>query len=330
MDPNTYQRELTLTVQADFDRARRKAFLADMFNTMRGEGKWLLSFEEVSKNLSITGQNYAGLQQVPVASIVGSVDRYQDFNRTFLPVQNHTRPRWESIDRATLTDVALPPVQLYRVSNIYFVKDGNHRVSVAKEKGQEYLDAEVIDCPVNVTLEPNSDPRDLIRLGEYARFLQHTHLDKLRPGVNITFTTLGRYDELLEHISGHRWYMGIDRQHPIEWEEALLDWYDNVYMPVVNAVQEYGVLDDFPGRTTADLYLWVMDHRWYIREDTGHDMGPTTGVLSYDTKYASWTRKVLRSLRRFQRAASQPLKLSARRTASVKKQSPEIVDSKDG
>src|SRR5207249_10794535 len=113
-----------------------------------------LSFEEVQRALPIHGQVYKGIQQVPLADIVGSVDRYQDFDRHFLPTQSFTRPRWESVDIANLTDVTLPPVQLYRVGDVYFVKDGNHRVSVAKEKGMEFIDAEVIECPTTVPL-PN-------------------------------------------------------------------------------------------------------------------------------------------------------------------------------
>ena len=72
---------------------------------------------------------------------------------------------------------------------------------------------------------------------------------KLRPGVNITFTSLGRYDVLLEHISAHRWYMGIEQDRPIEWQEAVLDWYDNIYLPVVNVISEKNILAEFPGRS---------------------------------------------------------------------------------
>ena len=61
---------------------------------------------------------------MPVSAIVGSVDRYHDFSRAFLPIQTQTRPRWESVDRAALTDVALPPIQVYKVGSAYFVKDG--------------------------------------------------------------------------------------------------------------------------------------------------------------------------------------------------------------
>lgn len=311
--------------QQDFERAHRRAFIQDMLASLKREPNWLLSFDDLKNQLPIKGQYYRGLHQVPTAQIVGSVDRYHDFNRAFLPTQTHTRPRWESVDRATLSDVALPPVQLYKVGDIYFVKDGNHRVSVAREKGADFIDAEVIEMEIPVSLTRVPDPRELIRLGEYARFLNQTRLDKICSGAAIEFSSLGRYDVLLDHISAHRWYMGIDQKREVSWEEAVADWYDNIYAPVSNVIKEYNILRNFPGRTVGDLYLWIMDFRWYLRENTGQDMGAQTAALSYDAQYAKWTRRVLRSLRRFNEAAARPFVISARMIARALKASDEIV-----
>jgi hypothetical protein len=311
-DTDIMSRTVSQIAQNDFERAHRKAFMQALLSSLRREPNWLISFEEVKSQLPFRGQHYRGVQQVPVKDIIGSVDRYRDFNRAFLPTQTFTRPRWESVDRAALTDVSLPPVQLYKVDDVYFVKDGNHRVSVAREKGIEYIDADVIEMDTPVSLATLHDARDLIRLGEYARFLDQTKLDKLRPGMCIEFSTLGRYDVLIDHISAHRWYMGIDQDHPISWEEAVLDWYDNVYMPLDRVIRESNILRNFPGRTVGDLYLWIMDHRWYLRENTGQEVGLETAALSYDAKYATWTRRVLRSLRRFNEAAARPFVVTGR------------------
>jgi hypothetical protein len=315
MQESEYSPHVAKIAREDFERARRKAFLNDLMATLGRRPNWLMAFEEVQRSIPIKGQTYRGMQEVPVAAIVGSVDRYHDFDRAFLPTQTQTRPRWESVDRAALTDVVLPPVQLYKVGGAYFVKDGNHRVSVAKEKGAGYIDAEVIELVTTVPLTPDTDPADLIRMGEYAYFLEKTNLDKLRPGLDIRFTSLGRYDVLLEHISAHRWYMGIEQDRPIDWQEAVLDWYDNIYMPVVKAIEDNHILDEFPGRTAADLYLWIMDHRWYLREETGRDMGPQTAAISYTENYGPWTRRVLRYLRRLQVAATRPFVVTAQRLA---------------
>jgi hypothetical protein len=323
---NTHNRYAAQTAAQDFERARRKAFLNDILATLRRQPNWLLSFDEVQRALSIESQHYRGLQTVPVNQIVGSVDRYHDFDRRFLPTQRNTRPRWESVDIATLTDVTLPPVQLYKVGGAYFVKDGNHRVSVAKEKGATDIDAEVIECVTTVPLSPNTDPRELLHLAERARFLKCTQLDKQRDVSKIGFTTLGRYDVLLEHISAHRWFMGIEQDRPIEWEEAVLDWFDNIYLPMIEEIEEKQILADFPRHTPGDLYLWIMDFRWYLRESSGEDIGPESATLSYSEKHAAWTRKVLRGLRRLQEAASQPLALRRRRVEDAKSKGPETRD----
>jgi uncharacterized protein DUF4032 len=321
MEDSTYRRAVAQMASTDFDRARRKAFFNELETIFRGKPSALVSFEEVERILPLQGQYYRGVQHVPISSVVGSVNRYRDFDREFLPVQSHTRPRWESVDIANMTDVNLPPVQLYKVDNVYFVKDGNHRISVAREKGVDFIDAEVIECPTTVPVTHIGDQQDLLRLAEYARFLEQTRLDKLRDNVCIEFTSLGRYDVLLEHISAHRWYMGIEQKRPIEWEEAVLDWYDNIYMPLVNAIRDTHILDHFPGHTEGDLYLWIMDHRWYLTQNTGEDVGPITATLSYDASYTRWTRKIMRFMRRLHEAATRPLVISGQRIARALKAS---------
>src|SRR6476660_10517880 len=111
---SNYDRSIAQIASTDFDRARRKAFVNELEALFLRRPSALVSFEEVQRLLPLQGQYYRGMQQVPVDSIVGSVNRYKDFDREFLPVQSHTRPRWESVDIANLTDVSLPPVQLYK------------------------------------------------------------------------------------------------------------------------------------------------------------------------------------------------------------------------
>ncbi len=311
MDPNT--RYLAGVARDDFDRARRKAFLSEVASFLGRRPNALLSFEQVQQALPMHSQIYRGIQQVPVAAINGSVDRYQDFDRNFLPTQTHTRPRWEAIDRATLALESLPPIQLYQVGELYFVKDGNHRVSVARERGQETIDAEVIECPTNVPISADTDTAGLLHLTEYARFLEQTGLDKVRPGVSIRFSTLGRFDTLLEHISAHRWYMGIDQHREISWIDAVCDWYDHIYNPLVQVIAEAGILKDFAGHTAADLYLWIMDYRYYLEQNTGQQLGPATAALSYDAEYGRWTRRVARRLNRLLGQATKPLVVSTDR-----------------
>ena len=255
--------------RAGFGTARRKAFWNEILSLLSGRPNRLLSWDEVRDKLGIRGQVYRGMQTVPVDKIIGSVGRYRDFDRVFLPTQDRTADRWRSIARAHYDDVSLPPVKLYKIGDAYFVLDGNHRVSVARERGVEFVDAEVIEAGTRVPVTADLDAGDLEIKGEYTRFLERTRLDELRPDQRIEFTIGGGYDRLLEHIAVHRYFMGLERQRFILEDEAVCDWYDNLYLPLVRIIREKDVLADFPGRTEADLYLWIMDHQHYLRERFG-------------------------------------------------------------
>jgi hypothetical protein len=201
---------------------------------------------------------------VPLKQIVGSVNRYTEFDRAFLPLQTHTAERWRRVNRAWYEDVSLPPVLLYKVGDVYFVVDGNHRVSVAREQGQEYIDAEVRECQVKVPVTSDLEPEDLVVLGAQVEFVERTNLDQLRPQANLAITILGGYERLLEHIAVHRYFMGLDFKRDVSEPEAVEHWYDTVYLPVVSVIRQSGLLRAFPGRTEGDFYLWVMDHRHYL------------------------------------------------------------------
>lgn len=319
IEPSRQPKPIAFQAQEDFARARRKVFLDSVGAFLTRRPNELLSFETVREQLPIRSQAYRGVRAIPVARIIGSVDRYEDFNRHFLPTQTHTQARWENVDRAALGDISLPPIAVYQIGDAYFVLDGNHRVSVAREKGMVFIDAQIVELQTPLPLTPNTDVRELVRLAEYARFLEQTHLDTLRPEVCIRFTTLGRYDVLIEHISAHRWYMGVEQNRPVSWEAAVLDWYDVVYLPLVRMIEEQRILDEFPGRTAADLYLWIMDHRYYLSQEQGRPVGPRTAVLSYNRSQVAWARRVLRWTNRLLDRVGRPFVVSAQAVARALK-----------
>src|SRR5512136_3018729 len=268
MTPSTFD----AAVASDFSRARGRAFFNDIVAFLFGEDNRLLSFDAVKHSLRIGGQSYMGVRTVEVAKIVGSVDRYADFDRAFMPTQAHTAERWKSVDRAHYQSIELPPVSLYKIGDMYFVRDGHHRVSVAREQGVEFIDAEIIACETRVPLSGTLRPEDLVIVGEYADFLEKTGLDRLRPDQRITFSIPGHYSTLLQHIETHRYFLGQKQEELVPWEEAVTSWYDTLYLPVVRIIRERGVLDHFPGRTEADLYVWIMDHLYYLKEQRGPDL----------------------------------------------------------
>jgi uncharacterized ParB-like nuclease family protein len=131
--------------EMDFSRARRQALLRWIWAFLRRDfaSNQLLSFEEVKGSLRAVSQVYLGLRMVPLDKIVGSVGRYTDFDRAFLPSKGHLAERWKRIDRMMRRSGELPPVDLYKVGEAYFVLDGNHRISVARYHGVGWIDAQV-------------------------------------------------------------------------------------------------------------------------------------------------------------------------------------------
>ncbi len=281
---------------SDYDTARAKALFNSVLARLAGRPNRLLSFDQVKEKLHLRGSVYCGLQTVPVKNIIGSVDRYRDFDRAFVPAQPFTSERWKAINRAFYRDEALPPIKLYQVGEAYFVLDGHHRVSVAREHGGEFIDAEVVKVQSRVPLTPDVDARDLEILGEYDAFLDRTQLDRLRPEQNIRFTIAGCYGRLIEHIAVHRYFMGMDEQREVGEAKAVMHWYDTVYLPIVEVIREQSILADFPGRTESDLYLWLMDHMHYLRESQG-EVDTTEAAQEFAEEFSERPlNKLLRSV----------------------------------
>lgn len=283
-------------VETQFQQARRRAFWNRILRFLQGRPQQLLSFDEVKDKLHVDCQSYVGTMPVEVDKIVGSVGRYRDFDSAFLPVQSHTADRWKEIARAGREGRLLPPVQLYKVGDLYFVRDGHHRVSVAREQGVEYTDAEVIACRTRVPIAPGVSQEELDLKAEYTEFLEVTDLDRLRPEQQIEFTISGAYKILLEHIAVHRYFLGLERGGPISWQEAVLSWYDNLYRPIVEIIRQQSILAEFPGRREADLYLWIIEHHYYLQEES--EVGLADAAEEFAEEYSQRpVKKILRGVR---------------------------------
>jgi hypothetical protein len=273
-------------VGRDFEQAHRWAFVQDMLSLIRYEPVDLLPFEVVREKLHLGNKSYLGIQEIPLDQIVGSVGRYEDFTRTFMPRKTSTRPRWESID--SLTDKGgWLPIEVYKVSDTYFVRDGNHRVSVARQLGMETIEAHVWEYLSRVPLETDDDLSDLILRAEYLEFLEDTQLDHLRPDQWIILTLPGGYWELEESIAVHRHWHRREHGEEMPWLEAVADWYDNIYLPLVNKIHEEGILTYFPGRTEADLVVWALRHWEKLERAYGEDIPSDEVVKDFATRTRS-------------------------------------------
>lgn len=259
--------DITGRTRADFAHARFKAFWNNIFSILGHQPTRLLSYDDVKEKLHIGGPIYRGIRTVAVKNIIGSLNRYHQFDRAFLPLEDQIANRWENIDRAFYQDINLPPVVLYKVGEVYFVVDGHHRVSVAREKRQVDIEAEVRECSTKVNISSDLKPEDLEILGEKVTFLDRTGLDHIRPKAHVKLTIPDGFDRMLEHIAVHRYFMGLNLKRDISDEEAVAHWYDKVYKPIVNNIRRSDILKLFPGKTEGDLYLWVLDRQRYLHAE---------------------------------------------------------------
>jgi len=271
-----------------FTQARRRVFVQRIRSFFTGHPpESLLSFKEVRDKLKIRGQHYVGLQTIPLDKIVGSVGRYHEFNRAFLPTQDHIRERWKRIYEVAHSSEGFPPIDVYKIGDVYFVRDGHHRVSVVKELGATTIEATVTELDTPVPLSADVEEKDLDLKGEYATFLQETGLSAVRPDPQLQFTLPGQYQKLYEHIAVHRHFLGLREQREIPYPEALTRWYDEVYRPVIEVIREERILEDFPGRTEADLYLWIIEHQHYLGERYGEEVPLEQAAAEFSKELSS-------------------------------------------
>ncbi|POR01796.1 transcriptional regulator [Alkalispirochaeta sphaeroplastigenens] len=292
---------LEAEAREDFNRARKNAFFSQIFNLFSSDQEGLLSLQEVRETLRPRGETYKGMKTVPLDQIVGSEGRYRDFNSQFLPRYEHLRSRWQRVDLAHLTDIVLPPVSLYEVGGVYFVRDGNHRVSVARTQGVTEIDAEVVALETEIPLHGTMTRENLRKAvinHEKEDFLRRLHIPEFLPGADFTVTATGRYDELEKHIHGHKYFLNECQVVEIPLEQAIKSWYQNVYCPIVQVITQNNLMARFPDRTPTDLYLWIVRHWDQLKAQCGLDFPLDAAAEDYARHYgAGRGHRFLRSFR---------------------------------
>jgi nucleotide-binding universal stress UspA family protein len=239
-----------------------------------GRSNELLSYEDIASKLKLQGRSDKGIQSIPVDAIIGSVGRYTDFTRTFLPRHPQDQQRWANVKAMAFDLVGLPPVDVYRVSEVYFVIDGNHRVSIARQEGWKEIQAHVIEIQTDIPLTPDVRPQELIVKAEYADFLEQTGLNKTQEMLDLRITIPGGYQKLLDEISCCRCQIEEEEKHDCSLQESAENWYREIYLPFEEAVRERGMMRWFPDRTVTDLYVWMTDHRSDLEKELGWSIRP--------------------------------------------------------
>jgi hypothetical protein len=248
-------------VPSTFDRARRRETyrrLARLFR--RNPPSGLPSLDEVKDRMPMFEQRYVGIRPIEVAKIVGTAERAPNFDRDFLPKTSETRQRWQRLEKL-FRDGSLPPIAVYKVQDSYYVIDGHHRVAIAKAGKQEYIDAEVTELFSRYDIPPDADVGRLILGEQEALFMSESGLERARPNATIHLSRPNGYIELLEVIRSHGYLLSKQAGRVLSDEETAADFYDNIYVPGVEAIKREGLGDALPHATEADLFLWAWQTR---------------------------------------------------------------------
>ena len=282
-----------LWAQEDFDAARARAFRRAIGSILARRARRLHSIAPSLKAAGFEGQSYGGVQDIPLDKIAGSVapeSKTADFDANFLPLNPRLRDRWVNVYEAmVVTDV--PPIDVYRVDDKYYVIDGHRRVSVARSLDRPSIRARVINVRTRAPLPSGADAEALLRAAEYAAFLEATQLHRTRPEARLECSRLGRYDEIMSHILGHRYFLSLEQHRDFLLQEAAASWYDNVYRPIAKAIRKHHVLEQMPGWTETDIYVEVTK-RWLALSKVGAPTGPDPAIDALLAEHARpWWRR---------------------------------------
>ena len=220
---------------------------------------YVLPFEEVVDALGLRTQRSLGQRVIPLDCIVGSVDRTKEFDRGFRPTSERTRPRWERIAEAHHRGEALPPIDVYKVGELYFVQDGNHRVSVARALGHADIDAHVTEVGTEVGPEPTLTLRDLPLKSHERLFFERVPLPReLRERIRLTAPR--HYAALAEGVEawGYRTMQGCGCF--MTRGAVALAWFHEDFLPVVTSLREFGLIRE--GQSDAEAYIDVVTKRY--------------------------------------------------------------------
>ncbi len=262
-----------LDAQHDFLRARRRATLARLAARLRtgpDDVGVILPYEEVIAALGFESERALGLRVVALDSIVGTVDRARDFDRRFRPISGRVRGRWEQIAAAMRRGESMPPIDLLRVGEIHFVRDGHHRVSVARALGREDIDAYVTEVITRVGASR------AMRLGELPlKSLEREFFERvpLSAGAKaeISLSDPWDYAELAESVEAWAFRAIQDRGEPLSRRETAELWLENEYRPVVAMLREADLIRN---RTETEAYMRIVAERYRLlrTEDWSDDV----------------------------------------------------------
>lgn len=274
--------------EEDFAKARNKAFFNEIQHLLSPEEASLISLNDVKQLIRPINETYLGMKVIPIDKIIGSEGRYKDFDNNFFPKSSHLRHRWEHVDEAAIKSITLPPIKVYEIDGLYFVRDGNHRVSVAKARGTEFIDAEVVTLQSEIKLKKPNNMNDIVKqIINYEKrlFYAETSFGDITDFWCLDFSRAGRYDVIYNHILTHKYFLNQQQKDEVSMEDAILSWFTKVYVPIISTIQKKKILKKFPKRTYSDLYVWIVRY-W---DDLKHKFG--NNEIPIDLAVEDFTKK---------------------------------------
>ncbi|MEA2374489.1 MAG: hypothetical protein QOD53_952 [Thermoleophilaceae bacterium] len=253
----------TNDAQSDFSRARRQHALSTLAARLRrdpGDVDLILPFDEVVEALGRVSQQNLGLQTIRLDSIVGTVGRTRDFDRSFRPTSNRTRPRWERIANAQRRGKDMPPISVYRIGDMHFVRDGHHRVSVARAQGREDIDAYVTEVKTRIGIDRALRPSDLPLKSHERLFRERVPLSD-GEFQDVRLSDPWHYGSLAEGVEAWGFRLSQARREFVTREETARLWLRDEFRPVVQMLRDA----DLIGKgTDADAYMRVAAERYRL------------------------------------------------------------------
>jgi hypothetical protein len=231
---------------------------------VRGSEQALLPLAEVTDRLRIRGQRHIGVQTIPVARIIGTVDRTIDFDRLFRPRRKLLRSRLQALHDA-FPDGMVPAITVYEVDGMYFVADGHHRVALAHQLQMDYIEADVTAITTSHALTPDVDIRQLIHTEQHRIFKARSQLLVRHPEAKIEFSRPSGYREVLDLVEAHAYQQSVRIGKLVPVAEATADWYETEYRPAAAAIHRAKLPQAYQNATKGDIYLWVQAKRRELR-----------------------------------------------------------------
>jgi len=250
-------------VENDFQRARRRQTLARLAHWLRREPddvNLILPFDEVVAALGRKGERYLGLQTIKPDTIVGTVDSRRDFDRRFRPTSSRVRERWERLALAQRRGEAVPPIDVYRVGDLHFVKDGHHRVSIALATGQKTIDAYVTEVVTAVPAKGIRHRGDLLVKSYEREFRSRVPLPPLAYA-KLTVRDPWSYAELGEAVEAWGFRLMQDERRFLDRSEVARRWLAEEFTPVVRMLRTAGLVGSC---TDAEAYMRVASERYRL------------------------------------------------------------------